>query len=185
MQRVTAARFNALQQSNKFIKYNRQYFAAENEKEAADKKSDKQNIKEETSESPAKDEAPKKEEPKANKAEKAAKKNGEETTTSEEETPLISKEDLEKIKKLLEDQEKELTKLKEQLKQYKESYLYQRAENDNTVKRYKKEIDSTREFAISKFAKDLLEVRDNLSRSTEFIKKMKIGDEIDKEALKN
>ena len=48
------------------------------------------------------------------------------------------------------------------------------AENDNTVKRYKKEIDSTKEFAISKFAKDLLEVRDNLERANEHIKKLKI-----------
>jgi molecular chaperone GrpE (heat shock protein) len=37
------------------------------------------------------------------------------------------------------------------------------AENDNTVKRYKLEMDKTRDFAIQKFAKDLLEVRDNLS----------------------
>lgn len=42
-------------------------------------------------------------------------------------------------------------------------YKSQLAENDNTVKRYKAEIEKTREFSISKFAKDLLEVRDNLS----------------------
>jgi len=42
-------------------------------------------------------------------------------------------------------------------------YKSQLAENDNTVKRYKVEIEKTREFSISKFAKDLLEVRDDLS----------------------
>lgn len=47
--------------------------------------------------------------------------------------------------------------------------MYQLAENDNTIKRYKKEIDNTRDFAISKFAKDLLDVKDNLERATEFI----------------
>ena len=36
------------------------------------------------------------------------------------------------------------------------------AENDNTIKRYLKEVDQTKEFAISKFAKELLEVRDSL-----------------------
>jgi len=40
------------------------------------------------------------------------------------------------------------------------------------VKRYKKEIDSTREFAISNFAKDILDVRDNLDRAFEHIKKL-------------
>ena len=41
--------------------------------------------------------------------------------------------------------------------------MSQLAENDNTVKRYKVEIEKTKEFAISKFAKDLLEVRENLT----------------------
>ena len=42
------------------------------------------------------------------------------------------------------------------------------AENDNTIKRYKKEIESTRGFAISKFAKDMLEIRDNLQMATKY-----------------
>lgn len=63
--------------------------------------------------------------------------------------------------------------MKDQAQQFKEKLVYQLAENDNTVKRYLKEIENTREFAISKFAKDILDVRDNLARSTEFIKKTK------------
>ena len=43
------------------------------------------------------------------------------------------------------------------------------AENDNTVKRYRKQIDDEKTFAISKFAKELLEVRDNLSMALEHI----------------
>lgn len=62
--------------------------------------------------------------------------------------------------------------------------IYQLAENDNTIKRYKKEIDSTREFAISKFAKDLLDVRDNLERSTSYMKTLKIEEETDIAKLK-
>ena len=37
------------------------------------------------------------------------------------------------------------------------------AENDNTVKRYRKQIDDGKLFAISKFAKDLLDVHDSLA----------------------
>ncbi len=66
--------------------------------------------------------------------------------------------------------------MKESNKQLKEKLVYQLAENDNTIKRYKKEIDSTKEFAITKFAKDLLDVRDNLERATDFIQKIKIED---------
>jgi len=70
------------------------------------------------------------------------------------------------------------------VKQYKEKLVYQLAENDNTIKRYKKEIDSTREFAISKFAKDLLDVRDNLDLAGNHIKKIKIDEVKDIEELK-
>ena len=59
--------------------------------------------------------------------------------------------------------------------------VYQLAENENTIKRYKKEIDSTREFAISKFAKDLLDVRDNLERASEFLTKINVNEKISPE----
>jgi len=36
------------------------------------------------------------------------------------------------------------------------------AENDNTVKRYRKQIEDSKKFAISNFAKELLEVHDSL-----------------------
>lgn len=40
--------------------------------------------------------------------------------------------------------------------------VYQVAENDNTIKRYRKLQADEKIFAISKFAKDLLDVRDAL-----------------------
>jgi molecular chaperone GrpE len=40
---------------------------------------------------------------------------------------------------------------------------YQIAENDNTVKRYRKQIEDGKQFAIQKFAKELLDVRDTLA----------------------
>lgn len=74
--------------------------------------------------------------------------------------------------------------MKEQVKQYKEKLIYQLAENDNTVKRYKKEIDSTREFAITKFAKDLLDVRDNIEAASQHVNKLKIEEIKDIEELR-
>lgn len=85
---------------------------------------------------------------------------------------------------MISEQDKEIETLKEQVKQYKEKLVYQLAENDNTIKRYKKEIDSTREFAITKFAKDLLDVRDNLDLADAHIKKIKIDEVNDIQELK-
>jgi molecular chaperone GrpE len=48
------------------------------------------------------------------------------------------------------------------VKLFKQKLAYQLAENDNTVKRYRKQIEDGKLFAISKFAKELLDVRDNL-----------------------
>jgi molecular chaperone GrpE (heat shock protein) len=58
------------------------------------------------------------------------------------------------------------------------------AENDNTIKRYLKEIDQTKEFAITKFAKELLDVRDNLEMGGNFIKTIKIDEKTSIEELK-
>jgi len=94
----------------------------------------------------------------------SSKKRQEEYSSSEEEEAAeeLTSDDIKKIRALIKDQDAQIEELKESVKQYKEKLVYQLAENDNTVKRYKREIDSTKDFAISKFAKDLLEVRDNL-----------------------
>lgn len=106
------------------------------------------------------------------------------SSSDEEAADKLSKEDLKQIKNLIKEQETEIEKLKEQVKTLKEKYIYQVAENDNTVKRYKKEIQSTGDYAISKFAKDLLDVRDNLERATEHIKKLNLEEVKDLEELK-
>ena len=59
------------------------------------------------------------------------------------------------------------------------------ADNDNTIKRYLKQIEDTKEFAISKFAKELLDVRDNLERANEHIKSIDIENTDDVDELKN
>ena len=50
------------------------------------------------------------------------------------------------------------------------------AENDNTVKRYRKQMDDTKAFAISKFAKELLDVRDTLGLALEHSNYDKVAD---------
>ena len=52
------------------------------------------------------------------------------------------------------------------------------------MKRYKKEIDSTREYAISKFAKDLLDARDNIQMGYDFASKVKVEEIKDIEELR-
>ena len=147
--------------------------------------SSKNNEQEEKKDKPEEAKKDEKEPKQAEKGDK--KKEGEASSTSsseDEDTPsTLSKDDVKKIKKLITDQDKEIEELKAQLakakegeKTYKDKLIYQLAENDNTVKRYKKEIDNTRDFAISKFAKELLEVRDNLQRAQDHIAKCVIDE---------
>jgi molecular chaperone GrpE len=81
----------------------------------------------------------------------------------------LSSEDIKRIKELIKDQDATIEKheasielITLQAKQFKEKLIYQMAENDNTVKRYRKQIEDGKQFAISKFAKELLDVRDSL-----------------------
>ena len=148
------------------------------QEEAKAQKADQAKLKEEVKEKPAEPE----------KKTKTASKKQEDTSSSssdEETAGNLSPEDVKKIKALIAEQDKEIETLKEQNKQYKEKLIYQIAENDNTIKRYKKEIDSTKDFAISKFAKDLLDVRDNLQLANDHIKKLKITPDVDLTELNN
>ena len=85
---------------------------------------------------------------------------------------------------MLEKKDKEIEDLEKSLKDLKTRLAYQLAENDNTVKRYRKQMDEGKQFAISKFAKDILEVRDNLALALEHIDLEKINKTEDIELLK-
>ena len=153
----------------------------------SDKKEASSSAKEETKATEEKKVDPKLQKKEEDKKEKKAASKDDSTSSSSEDegtAESLSKADVDKIKKLIAEQDKEIEVLKEQVKQYKEKLIYQLAENDNTVKRYKKEIDSTREFAISKFAKDLLDVRDNLQMGYDFAEKIKLDDIKDLEEIK-
>jgi hypothetical protein len=92
-------------------------FSTEDKKPAAEGNAKKEETKEEP---------PKKGAEEKKTADKTAKK-GEESSTSssDEESPeSLSKDDVQKIKKLIGDQDKEIVTLKEQVKQYKEKLVY-------------------------------------------------------------
>ena len=105
---------------------------------------------------------------------KDAKKEPTSSSESEEGEVELSSEDIKNIKKLIKDQDESIAKKKSQIeelekdvKKFKEKLVYQLAENDNTVKRYRKQIEDSKTFAIEKFAKELLDVRDTLGLALE------------------
>lgn len=64
-------------------------------------------------------------------------------------------------------------------------YTKQVHENEETVRRYRKIIEDEKVFAITKFAKDLLEVRDNLRFALENTDLDSLEKEEDPEKLKD
>ena len=99
-----------------------------------------------------------------------------EPVVEEEET--ITADELKTLKSLFQEQEDDMEKMKEDMLNLKEEHKEEQKaaqdkitkvrieltkqvrENESTVKRYRKMIEDEKQFAISKFAKDLLEVRD-------------------------
>lgn len=107
--------------------------------------------------------------------------------------------EIKNLEKQLKAQEKEATrsekKLDELQKNQKRSenetklarieYTKQVKENEATVLRYRKMIEDEKEFAISKFAKDLLEVRDAVRMSLEHTDLEALQAEEDAQAVKD
>jgi molecular chaperone GrpE len=62
----------------------------------------------------------------------------------------------------LEERKKEIHHYEKEMKMVRVEYTKQVHENEDTVRRYRKMIEEEKVFAITKFAKDLLEVRDAL-----------------------
>ena len=84
----------------------------------------------------------------------------------------------------IEKHENKIEDLDKQVKKLKEKLVYQIAENDNTVKRYRKQIEEGKSFAISKFAKELLDVRDSLELALQHCNVEKIEGLEDIEVIK-
>lgn len=86
------------------------------------------------------------------------------------------------IKKQYIEQLKKTDDYKKKFEQMRKIYLDSVSETENIKKRQKREIQNVKEFAISKFAKDLLEVHDNFSRAMSTINDMS-DLEVDKEKM--
>lgn len=99
---------------------------------------------------------------------------GESSSSSSSDEDDLSKEDIAKIKLLFSEQEAEIEELKKKLvksdKQFKVCRIEltnQVNENKATVARYKKILEDDKQFAITKFAKELLSVRDAIRMALE------------------
>lgn len=71
------------------------------------------------------------------------------------------------------------------MKQFRIEYTKQVRENEDTVKRYRKMIEDEKQFAITKFAKDLLEVRDAIRFALENTDKESMLSQQDLQVLKD
>jgi len=65
-------------------------------------------------------------------------------------------------------QNEEIAKLKSQIDELQDKLLRTVAESENTRRRFEKMIEETRDYAVSNFAKDLLSIMDNLTRSLQY-----------------
>ena len=62
-----------------------------------------------------------------------------------------------------------LKKISDEIFQLNEQFIREKAENENIRRRFEKELDNTRKFAISDFVKNLIEEVENLFRALENI----------------
>ena len=74
-------------------------------------------------------------------------------------------------------------KLTEEVAEYKERVLYALAEAENARRIAAKDVDSARQFAVQGFAKQLLDVADNLERAIETMPASKLDQDADLKTL--
>lgn len=84
----------------------------------------------------------------------------------------------------LDEKKAEVHHYEKEMKMVRIEYTKQVHENEETVRRYRKIIDEEKVFAITKFAKDLLEVRDNLRFGMDTFDDEKVETEKDLEELR-
>lgn len=97
------------------------------------------------------------------------------TETKETETPNSSsgdgeaKETEESTEQNVEKEENETESLKNEIKNYKDQLLRSLAEQENTRRIAKRDVDAARSFAVTSFAKSLLDTSDNLTRAMDAV----------------
>lgn len=75
--------------------------------------------------------------------------------------------EIESMKKVIDDYMKQIARSDKEMKAFRIDYTKQVRENEATVIRYRKMIEDEKSFAITKFAKDLLDVRDAIRMALE------------------
>ena len=110
-----------------------------------------------------------KEEKKEEKKENNKEEKREENKSEEDESHITLAEKYKELKTLYLDQEQKLDQVKKKFHEIKDLYLKNIDEIDAIKLRSEREIKNTKEYAISKFAKDLLDVHDNFSRALSII----------------
>ena len=95
----------------------------------------------------------------------------EKTKASQEDTEenQLAKEKYKELKALYNEQQHKMDLLKKKFEDLRQAYLNNVEESEQIKIRNDREVSNTKEFAISKFAKDLLDVHDNFSRAMESI----------------
>lgn len=63
----------------------------------------------------------------------------------------------------------EMDKLEKQVEELSDKLLRSMAESENIRRRYEKQLEETRDFSITNFAKDLIPIIDNLERAISFV----------------
>lgn len=91
--------------------------------------------------------------------------------TKEAET--VSLEKYNHINNLLKDSEENLSKARTKFDDLRKMYLELQHDYDRLKKRSEQEVSNAKDFAITKFAKDLLEVTDNFQRALNYLEELK------------
>ena len=121
-----------------------------------------------------KEEDSKEETEKDQKEQKENSKEQKDNKEPKEETIALTK--YNNLKELYEDSESNLQKARTKFDDLRKAFIENQADLERIRKRSEVEVSNAKEFAITKFAKDLLDVHDNFDRALYFIKDINLND---------
>ena len=119
-----------------------------------------------------------KDETKDAKESKETKEDNKETKETKEETISFTK--FNELKTLYEESEENLKKARTKFDELRKAYLADQSDLERIRSRTEKEVSNAKEFAITKFAKDIVEVNDNFDRALSSLKNIEIQSSDDK-----
>jgi molecular chaperone GrpE len=106
-------------------------------------------------------------------------KKAKETTLNNEQMITLKKYNL--LKELYEDSENNLTKARSKFDELRKAYVESQSDIERIRKRSEIEIAQAKEFSVTKFAKDMLDVYDNFERALQSIKHLEQNSQISNE----